>query len=366
LQTETEIFVQKSRSLKRGVAFFPAVKYMAGNPYWPILAAEIKKTDTQFYDDTPGAFTFKWLLDHRKQINILHIHYCQQFFTLRKGKTHFLLVIRFALTLLFARFLGYRTIFTLHNLEPTYQLQPAWVDYLGHWVAANLTDRIIVHCDTARQLASERYGRRHHVYVVDHPNCIGWYPDTMIREVARESLNLSNGLRVFTFFGGVRPNKGIETLIDAFLSLKDEDSRLVIAGKIFPPESYSQSLLDLAKGDDRIYFHLRHIPDDEIQVFMKAADVVVLPFSRILTSSSANLAMSFGCPIIVPRMGCLPDLVESGGGWLFDPYDPDSLAVAMRAAVASDLKQVGRCAFEKVLPFSSRRFAEQTIQVYWD
>lgn len=349
----------------RSVAFFPALKYMSGNPYWPVLVSGLKNLGVQFYNDDSGAFTFTWLFHHRKEINILHIHYCQQFFTWRRGKTHILFVIRFALTLLAARLLGYQTVFTLHNLEPTYSLQPGWVDYLGHWVAVNLVDKVIVHCQAAHQLLSQKYGRRSNLYVVDHPNCISWYPNTVSKELARSTLNLPSIARVFAFLGGIRPNKGIETLVQAFSMLEGSALRLVIAGKVFRPESYAESLRKLADGDERIVFHLQHIPDDEIQIILNAADVVVLPFSWILTSSSANLAMSFSRPVIVPRMGCLPELVNAGGGWLFDPHDINSLKSVMQDTLSLDLIKAGQRAFETVLPFSSAHFAEQVMKVYW-
>lgn len=348
----------------RSVAFFPALKYMSGNPYWPVLVSELKSLGVRFDDDT-GSFTFSWLFRHRKEINVLHIHYCQPYFTWRRGKTHILFVIRFALTLLFARVLGYQTIFTLHNLEPTYSLQPNWVDYLGHWVAVNLVNKVIVHCQAARQLLTQKYGRCSNVHVVDHPNCINWYPNTTSREFARFALNLPSDVRVFAFLGGIRPNKGIETLIQAFSTLEGSELRLIIAGKVFPPEAYAISLQELADGDERIIFRLQHIPDDEIQIILNAADIVVLPFSWILTSSSANLAMSFSRPVIVPRMGCLPELIETGGGWLFDPLDINSLRLVMQDALSSDLGVAGQRAFETVLPLSSTRFAEQTIKAYW-
>lgn len=352
-------------AVQRSVAFFPSLATMSGNPYWTTLATYLEKIGVNLIYDTPGAFNSQWLFNHRNAVSVLHLHYIQQFYVVREGRTRLLKVLRFAIYVLLARVLGFRTIFTLHNLEPTYQLQPAWVDYLGHLVAAKFTDRVIVHCDKARQLLAERYGRRRHVFVVNHPNCINWHPNNVSKEMARKALDLSDNLFVFTFLGGIRPNKGIETLIQAFLRLKDKNFRLVIAGKTFPPDSYSASLQELAKGDTRILFSLRHILEDEIQVFLNAADVVVLPFARILTSSSANLAMSFGRPVIVPRMGCLPELIEPDGGWLFEPNDPDSLVVAMKSASISDINQFGQRAFEKISSNTPEQFAEQTIQVYW-
>lgn len=358
--------MQNHLVLRRSVAFFPSVAIMSGNPYWTVLADSLQKSGIELHHDTPGAFTPHWLWLHRKQIDVLHLHYCQQFYTVRRGRTHLPSVLRFAFNLLLARVLGFRTVFTLHNLEPTYQLQPGWVDYVGHWIAVNFVNRVIVHCASANQLLTKRYGRRRNIFVVDHPNCINWYPNTIPKEIARNALHLTSNLFVFTFFGGIRPNKGIETLIQAFINIKDENFRLVIAGKMFPPESYALSLQDLSKADDRIIFHLRHIPDDEIQVFMNSADVIVLPFARILTSSSANLAMSFARPVILPRMGCLPELIGPEGGWLFEPNDLDSLVNSMKLAAISNLHRVSQRAFEKVSPYSSEHFAKQTIKAYWD
>ena len=49
---------------------------------------------------------------------------------------------------------------------------------------------------------------------------------------------------------------------------------------------------------------LRYIPDAELQVWLRAADVVVLPFRDILTSGSAILALSFGRAVVAPALGC--------------------------------------------------------------
>lgn len=351
----------------KSVAFFPSVAQMSENPYWPILASALEKSGIDFDYDTPNAFSRNWLMHHHKRINVLHLHYIHQFYGTRKrGRTRLLNVMRFAFNMILARALGFRTVFTLHNLEPTYYLQPAWVDALGHWVAANFSDRVIVHCREAQRLLVEKYGRRNHVLVVDHPNFISIYPNTISKETARKQLDLPNNAIVFMFFGGIRPNKGIETLIQAFFNLQGGDFRLVIAGKVAPPEIYAQALQDMAKGDERISFHLRFIPDAEIQLFLNSADIVVLPFAKILTSSSAMLAMSFGRPVIAPRLGCLPELIEPDAGWLFESNEPESLALTMQSAVASDLHQAGQRALDKVSLFTIERFATQTVQAYWD
>lgn len=154
-------------------------------------------------------------------------------------------------------------------------------------------------------------------------------------------------------------------LIQAFQRIKGDRYRLIIAGDVFPPPSYAEFLQELAKPDSRISFYLRYIPDDEVQVFMNASDIVVLPFARILTSGTTVLAMSFGRPVIVPRLGCLPELVEPDAGWVYPPGDTEALAAIMQIAAASDFKQIGARAYEKLLCLTWQHFAEQTIEAYW-
>ena len=53
------------------------------------------------------------------------------------------------------------------------------------------------------------------------------------------------------------------------------------------------------------------------------------------------LALSFGKPVIVPQMGCLPELVDQGSGWLYSPYDVDGLLHALQTAIKDDIETKG-------------------------
>lgn len=183
----------------RKVAFFPSVSHLSKTAYWPILAIALEQVGVHLVHDTPPQFDFSWLMSNRGRVDILNIHFFQGFY---KGRFAFAKVLRFGFLMVLARMWGYRTVFTLHNLEATYPIKPAWVDYLGHWIAANLSNRVIVYCDKARRLLAEKYGRKRRVYRVDHPNVVGYYPNTVSSEEARRMLGISPGQLVFTFFGG--------------------------------------------------------------------------------------------------------------------------------------------------------------------
>ncbi len=351
----------------KSVAFFPSLEKMAGNPYWDMLVSGFEKVGIEFIADTPNVLNKKWLDSNRKRIHVIHLHYCQLFYTTQEGRAKFSSVLRLASHLIHARMLGYRVVFTVHQLEPTYWLEPEWVDRFGHYVIIRLSERVIVHCQEAKRLMKRMYGRKKAIYVIGHPNYINKYINVVTKEQARKILNLSEeGLFVFTFLGGIRPNKGIDYLIRAFRNLKDKRYRLVIAGALNKPANYGQYLQALRGADSRISFHLKYVPDDEIQNYLNAADVVVLPFARILTSGSAILAMSFGRPVIAPCMGCLPELIETGAGWLFEPGNVESLTAVMKEAASIDLLQMGENAIKKVTPFSLESICKQMENVYFD
>ncbi len=338
---------------------------MKGNPYWAILESILQKNGFEVYENPPRLITLKWLVNHRNKVNILHIHFIHQFYASSKpGRVRLIYVLLFGMNLIAARLLGYKTIFTLHDLEPTYPAKPAWVDFLGHYFAVNLTCKVIVHCSEAKRLMTKKYGRKRQVQIVNHPNFINYYPNSVSKLAAREKLRLPDDATVFTFFGGIRPNKGIENLISAFQSINDDNFRLVIAGKPNKPMEYAQTLVDLAKTDKRISFFYEQIPDDKVQIFMNSADIVVLPFSKILTSGSAILAMSFKRPVIVPSMGCLSELIKIDAGWKYVPGDTESLAEAITIAASSDFVQCGINAYKHIIKDSPDLFAAQTIEAF--
>jgi glycosyltransferase involved in cell wall biosynthesis len=346
------------------VVFYPSLQKMIDNPYWVMLADGLREAGVEIVEE-PESHKFVWLLKKRGKSQIIHLHFFQSLYC-NSGHTRARLVyvLKFALYLLLARLLGYKTVLTLHNLKPTHPLKPGWIDFFGHWVAVNLTDRVIVHCQEARRLMAARYGRKSNVFEVHHPNYIGYYPNHISQVDARSKLNIPETTRVFLFLGGVRPNKGIETLISAFHALEGDDLILLIAGKAETNNNYAHQLVEQAKGDHRIRIHLGFIPDNELQEFFNACDIVVLPFSSVLTSGSAILAMSFARPVIAPSMGCLPELLEPDAGWLFEAGNQQSLNSTMNRVKSEDLSRKGINAFKRASDVTKSQFIIQTIRCY--
>ncbi len=351
------------KSMSR-VAFFPNLIALRGNPYWDLLATSLRRYGIIVVEENPNTISLKWLLRNRRDISILHYHYIQEEYAYEYNYARFPWVVRFFRNLVIARFLGYQVVWTMHNLEPAHPLQPAWVESLAHLLIARLANSVIVHCETARRILLERYGRKSGVVVAYHPHFIDVYPNMVDRKTARSKLGLEEMQRVILYFGGIRPNKGIEALLLAFKSIDDPHIRLIIAGNPQVDQGYIRRLMEQASEDSRVIFKSEWIPDSDLQIFFNAAELVVLPFASVLTSSSLALAMSFGRPVIVPNLGCMADLVPPCAGWIYEPENANQLAEIIRQALRSDLVSIGRQAYTCIETHSWDQFAQQTMLAY--
>src|SRR6185503_10595809 len=79
-------------------------------------------------------------------------------------------------------------------------------------------------------------------------------------------------------------------------------------------------------------------------------------------------ALAAGVPVVQPRTGAFPELVEStGGGLLYDPKNPSALADTLEELLLKpdrqrSLGQAGRVAVAK--NFSAPAMAEQMVKVW--
>jgi len=348
------------------VAWFPKTdQLVGGNPYWKLLQSALEQQGVEFETSHAGFYMAKrWLWAKQRRVDVLHFHFIQSQYGSEGPRASLRRVIVFAQNLLFARLLGYRIVWTVHDLMPTWPLEPHWVEYLARLVIAHFSQVVVVHCIKAKELVARHFGRQAGVFVIPHPSFIGFYPDSVNKEFARKQLGLTNQKRVLLFFGGIRPNKGIDRLIDAFISLQGDDWVLLIAGRPWQPMSYVEDIVLRARRDPRIYLSVEDIPEDKVQVYYRAADAVVLPFVNILTSSSALLAMSFGRPVIAPAIGCLTELITPDTGVLYDPNQHNGLTDAIRSLTGKDLEILGKNAFRQVKCHTWDNMATEMRKLY--
>ena len=222
---------------------------------------------------------------------------------------------------------------------------------------------VIVHCAAAVDGLAEALGlaatELARVHVIPHGHYVGRYPDTLTQAEARSRLGLTDDARVVAFVGWVRAYKGVVELIEAFGRVDDPSLRLVVAGRAVDA-GYAERVRQAAASDERVRLELGFVPDDELQVYLRAADVVAAPFLEIFTSGSVLLAMSFGRAVIAPRRGCVVDTLDEAGGLLYDADEAGGLESALRAALTADLDAMGRHNAASLERFAWPRIAAAT------
>jgi glycosyltransferase involved in cell wall biosynthesis len=327
------------------VAMLP--RRLATNPYCDLLSEHLEKFGVEVVDGRSGV---RWLLAARRRVRVLHFHWPERHF--QRGRLES--ALGFAARLLLARALGYRLVWTVHNLGPHEGTT------LGdRCVRATLRGvaTLVVHCASARR-ALGRAGAG--AFVIPHGNYLGRYPNGIGRAAARIRLGLDPESQVLLAFGQVRPYKGLGGLCRAFTAVDVPTARLLIAGE--PVAGGEQALA--AVTDPRIRVVPRHVPDGEVQVFFNAADWVVFAYRDVLTSGAAMLAFSFGRGIVAPRRGCLGELGSSGAAILYGPDEPDALAEALRRALASDATAAGERAARLARAASWDTIARRHLAAY--
>jgi D-inositol-3-phosphate glycosyltransferase len=249
------------------------------------------------------------------------------------------------LLMLYYRVLGKRIVLTVHNVNAGRRdSKDTPLNRLTLRVQYRLADHIFAHTEQMKRELVQEFGVQTTRVTVIPFGINNAVPNTSLTpSEAKQRLGIRDDERTILFFGNIAPYKGLEYLITAFQQILAErdNYRLVIAGRPKNCERYWTTILE-AIGEDvrrgRVLVREDYIPDEETEVYFKAADVLVLPYRYIYQSGVLFLGYSFGVPVLAADVGSLRDEIIGGKtGFVFRPEDPVDLARAIERYFASDL-----------------------------
>lgn len=224
-------------------------------------------------------------------------------------------------------FLRKKIILTVHNVKPHEQ---GLVKDLANKSVFKLANHFIVHTEDNKRVFSKSYNiPKRKVGVIPLGVLM---PDTpkqnISKTAAREKLDLPKASKIILFFGIIREYKGIDTLLEAFTKVHKQvsEAQLVIAGKPWESWEKYQQIIEKHSLQSSVRADLSFIPESEIEVYFKAADLVVLPYRHFDSQSAAGaLALPFGKAMVVTSVGGLKELVKDKEA-ISRPEDPETLA----------------------------------------
>jgi len=305
----------------------PAFKNRRENPYNAALYTALEELPGV----TVAEFTNRRLLLERW--DILHIHWPDAALHRKTASGAALRAFLLIARLLWARLLGAKIVWTVHNLRSHHAAWPGVEAWL--WKSFIPLVHTCIHLsDAGREMALETFpglaAKSHSV--VPHGHYRDCYPNGGDLVQARHLLGIRSAAPVIAFVGQIKAYKNVGGLIRAFIEAAHPTAFLLIAGR--PGDAAIEAeLTAMAKEHPRILRHFGLIPDDRMHLYLNACDLAVFPYRDILNSGSAILALSFNRPALVPARGAMAELRQlAGPAWVYT-YEGDLTGPILSAAL---------------------------------
>lgn len=308
------------------------------NPYTELLYAALADQGLP-RAPFPG-FTFGALWRSRRTVAVLHFHWRPDLsyapslakvgvIGARRRLQATAQLCRFAIRLACARLLGYRIVWTIHEVRPPRHER---IDRIGQSLLARASSVLLAHDRAVADRLREELGRPLGIEIVPHGTFKGVYVVNRPSDDVRAELGIPVTAFVFLCFGQLRRDKEISFLLEAFAAADVPQAYLVIAG--VPHHWPSRHRVELAaERDERIRAMLETVPAERVGELFGMSDAFVLARSQAWTSGSLILSLSLGVPVVAADLPPVVELLgDSEAGWLFKPGDVDSLAQTLRRA----------------------------------
>jgi glycosyltransferase involved in cell wall biosynthesis len=229
---------------------------------------------------------------------------------------------------------GARIIWTIHDSLPVDARYPELECELGRGVVT-LADRIHLMSPRTPELVAPWFAiPEDKAFLLPHPGYHGVYPAWMSREQARRELGIAPGATVFLLIGRVMAYKGLTELLTAFDTLTQQQPGrfvLLVAGRP-DRDDETRRFREQVGTHPAVIAALHRIPDADMQVYLRAADVAVLPYRRSLNSGALALALTFGLPVILSAHTGGAAIIDRSYAEVYDADAPDGLLGALAAS----------------------------------
>ena len=269
----------------------------------------------------------------RESWDVWHLHWPAEYVVNRGGAYNIAQrLLRFWLALKVARFKGIKIFWTVHNIRP-HERDHRVLEWVFWRLFLPNLDGIICLSETGKTKLFREHPQAQSapVFTIPHGHYRGVYPDVMDKQQACAALGIPPGDFVAVFIGYIRAYKGVGRLIRSFVKARLANSKLLVAGAA--GDSMKRELAKASESNSDVLLSFEFVNRYDVQKYLRAADLVILPFREILNSGSALLALSFDRPILVPTYGALAELREIVGPDWVRLYDGDITPEIIDAAV---------------------------------
>jgi len=195
----------------------------------------------------------------------------------------------------------------VHEADPPKLWRP---DYTLLRLCFRLAGTVSFHTEAERRALERDYRVRVRAALVPHLARVSALP----REEARRRLGLEERGLVYLCAGFLQPSKGFDRAVGAFARTGSDRASLYILGSVRDPtpenRRYARSLAERCRTVPGVTLIDRFVSDDEFDLWVAAADWVVLPYRRAWSSGVLARAHALGTPSIVSGVGGLAEQAD--------------------------------------------------------
>lgn len=178
-------------------------------------------------------------------------------------------------------------------------------------------------------------------------------------EIARKRLKLDPNYSYLLFFGFIREYKGLDLLLRAFADerLRKFQVKLLVAGEFYSnPDPYLNLIKEL-KLETEIELRTEFIPDDEVNLYFSAADIVVQPYKSATQSGVTQIGYHFEKSMLVTNVGGLPEIIPDGRiGYVVNPNSQE-----IADALVDFYENKRKLVFEKNIQEEKKKFSWEAM-----
>ena len=266
--------------------------------------------------------------------------------------------------------LGKKLVFTAHNINAAQRdKNDNFINRFTLRFMYRIVDHLIVHTDKMKlQLIKDFNIEQNKITVIPH-GILNIAPTTELQpNQARNRLNLKDNEKILLFFGSIAPYKGLQHLLLALATLirRCNCYRLIIAGKIHKGcEAYWEGINAIIADYDLSNYLLKRInfiPDEDIEVYFKAADILILPYNHIFQSGLLFLAFNFGLPVIATDVGSFREEIADGKlGFVCQPNNHLDLATKIDEYFHSGLFRNLEANRSIIIEYANKKYSWKNI-----
>ena len=273
---------------------------------------------------------------------------------------------------------GKRIFYTCHNLKPHTNRNPG---------VLRLYEVLYRHADTivhlghySCELLQAQYPNVRHV-VVPHHIYNNVFTFSVSQQEARQRLHLPQDKKIILSFGKFRNNEERQFV----LSIKNKCNHSPLFGRgaggealFLMPGFYRETLhtWNPKKLVNRLYHTMRYklagiqfsnevIPDDLMQCYFRAADVILIQRLDILNSGNLPMAFHAGRVVVGPDVGNVGEILRQTGNYFFNPKSINTAADSLHKALNDTGK--GEENYEYAMKYwSANIIASKLLESYED